>query len=43
MTGEIRVEGDISRLMALQQSAGAMLAPTPEHLAFIGELRELTR
>ena len=43
MTGEIRVEGDITRLMELQQSAGAMLAPTPEQLAFIGELRELTR
>jgi hypothetical protein len=43
MTGEIKVEGDITRLMALQQSAGAMLAPTPEQLAFIGELRELTR
>src|ERR1044072_6304165 len=43
MNGEIRVEGDITRLMALQQSAGAMLAPTPEQLAFIGELRELTR
>jgi hypothetical protein len=43
MTGEIRVEGDITRLMALQQSAGAMLAPTPDQLAFIGELRELTR
>ena len=43
MTGEIRVEGDISRLMELQQSAGAMLMPTPEHLAFIGELRELTQ
>src|ERR1041384_7849211 len=42
MTGEIRVEGDVSRLMALQQSAGAMLAPTPEQLAFIGQLRELT-
>ena len=43
MTGEIRVEGDITRLMELQQSAGAMLAPTPQQLAFIGELRELTR
>jgi hypothetical protein len=43
MTGEIRVEGDITRLMELQQSAGAMLAPTPEQLAFIGELRQLTR
>ena len=43
MTGEIRVEGDISRLMELQQTAGAMLTPTPEHLAFIGELRELTQ
>jgi hypothetical protein len=30
-------------LMEIQQSAGAMLAPTPEQLAFIGELRELTR
>ena len=43
MTGEIRVEGDVTRLLELQQSASAMLAPTPEQLAFIGELRELTR
>jgi len=43
MTGEIRVEGDITRLMELQASAGAMLAPTAEQLAFIGQLRELTR
>jgi hypothetical protein len=43
LTGEIRVEGDVSRLMELQKSAGAMLVPTPEHLAFIGELRELTQ
>jgi hypothetical protein len=43
MTGEIQVEGDITRLMELQQSAGAMLAPTADQLAFIGRLRELTR
>ncbi|MDQ1493448.1 MAG: hypothetical protein QOJ23_5962 [Actinomycetota bacterium] len=43
MTGEIRVEGDFTKLMELQQSGGAMLAPTPEQLAFIGELRALTR
>lgn len=43
MTGEIRVEGDVTRLMDLQGSAGAMLAPTAEQLAFIGELRELTQ
>ena len=44
MSGEIRVEGDVSRILALQQSGvGAMLSPTPEHLAFIGELRELTK
>jgi hypothetical protein len=43
MTGEIKVEGDLTKLMELQQSAGAMLTPTPEQLAFIGELRELTR
>ena len=43
MSGEIRVEGDITRLMELQASAGAMLAPTPEQLAFVGELRQLTR
>jgi putative sterol carrier protein len=43
MTGEIRVEGDLTRLMDLQQSAGAMLAPTAEQLAFIGQLRELTQ
>ena len=41
-TGEIRVEGDITRLIELTQSSGAMLAATPEQLAFIGELRELT-
>ena len=43
MTGEIRVEGDLTRLMELQQSAGAMLTPTAEQLAFIGQLRELTQ
>jgi hypothetical protein len=41
-TGEVRVEGDLTRLLELQQSA-AMLMPTAEHLAFIGELRALTR
>jgi len=43
MNGEIRVEGDITRLMELQTSAGAMLTPNPEQLAFIGQVRELTR
>ena len=43
MTGEIRGEGDLTRLLELQQSGGAMLAPTAEQLAFIGQLRELTR
>jgi len=43
MTGEIRVEGDLTKLMELQQSAGAMLAPTSEQLLFIQGLRELTR
>jgi hypothetical protein len=43
MTGEIRVEGDFTKLLELQQSGAAMLAPTPEQLAFIGELRALTR
>jgi hypothetical protein len=43
MTGEIRVEGDLTKLMELQQSGGAMLAPTPEQLAFIGELQALTQ
>jgi hypothetical protein len=43
MTGEIRVEGDLTKLMELQQSGGAMLAPTPEQLAFIGQLRALTQ
>lgn len=42
-TGEIRVEGDITRLIELTQSNGAMLAATPEQLAFIGELRQLTQ
>jgi hypothetical protein len=43
MTGEIRVDGDLNRLMELQQSVGATLSPTVEQLAFIGELRALTR
>ncbi|MCA1842319.1 MAG: SCP-2 sterol transfer family protein [Actinobacteria bacterium] len=43
MAGEIRVEGDITRLMELQTSAGAMLTPTPDQLAFVGRVRELTR
>jgi len=43
MSGEIRVEGDITRLMELQSSAGAILAPNPDQLAFIGRIRELTR
>jgi hypothetical protein len=43
MTGEIRLEGDITKLMELQQSAGAMLSPTPEQLNFVSELRALTR
>ena len=43
-TGEIQVEGDITRLIELTQSNGAMLAAaTPEHLAFVGELRQLTQ
>jgi hypothetical protein len=41
MTGEIRVEGDLSRLMELQQSAG-MLMPTAEQLAFFQRVRDLT-
>jgi hypothetical protein len=43
MTGEIQVVGELTRLMELQQSAGAMLTPTAEQLAFIGQLRELTQ
>lgn len=43
LAGEIRVEGDITRLMELGQSAGAMLTPSTEQLAFIGELRGLTQ
>jgi hypothetical protein len=43
ITGEIQVVGDLTRLMELQQSAGAMLTPTVEQLAFIGQLRELTQ
>jgi hypothetical protein len=42
MNGDIRVEGDVTRLLELQQSAVVVLAPTPEQLAFIGRLRELT-
>jgi hypothetical protein len=42
MAGEIRVEGDVTRLLEITQSAGAVLTPTPEQLAFVGELRALT-
>jgi len=41
MKGEIRVEGDLSRLLELQQSTG-MLMPTAEQLAFFQRLRDLT-
>ena len=43
MNGEIRIEGDVTRLLELQTSAGALMAPNPEHFAFIGRVRELTR
>lgn len=41
MKGEIRVEGDLTRLMELQQSAG-LLMPTAEQLAFFQQVRDLT-
>jgi len=43
MNGEIRIEGDVTRLLELQTSAGALMAPNAEHFAFIGRVRELTR
>lgn len=39
MSGQIRVEGDMTKLMAMQASAGA---PTPEQQAFQEKLQELT-
>lgn len=41
MAGELRVDGDLTQLMELQQQAG-MLAPTAEQLAFLQRLRDLT-
>lgn len=40
MSGQIKVEGDMSKLMAMQ--AGAMAAPTPEQQAFQQKLQGLT-
>lgn len=37
MSGKIKVEGDMSKVLALQS-----VAPTPEQEAFQGRLRELT-
>ena len=41
LKGEIRVEGDLTKMFEIQQSAG-MLTPTAQHLAFVQRLRELT-
>lgn len=40
MTGQIKVEGDMSKLMAMQ--AGGMTAPSPEQKAFQDKLQALT-
>lgn len=37
MSGKIKVEGDMTKVLALQS-----VAPTPEQEAFQGRLRELT-
>lgn len=39
MSGQIRVEGDMTKLMAMQAGAGA---PTPEQQAFQAKLQEIT-
>jgi hypothetical protein len=39
MSGQIKVEGDMTKLMAMQSSAGA---PTPEQAAFQQKIRDLT-
>jgi putative sterol carrier protein len=38
MTGQIKVEGDMSKLMAMQAGGG----PTPEQIAFQKKLQEMT-
>jgi hypothetical protein len=40
MSGQIKVEGDMSKLMAMQGGGGA--APSPEQQAFQAKLREIT-
>lgn len=42
MKGEIRLEGDLTRLLELQASAGSFMMPTAEQLAFFQQLRDLT-
>ena len=39
MSGQIKVEGDMTKLMSMQAAGGA---PTPEQQAFQQKLRELT-
>lgn len=41
MAGQIKVEGDMTRLMSLQSSAGSMM-PSGEQLAFLQQLRDIT-
>ena len=40
MSGQIKVEGDMSKLMAMQGGGGG--APTPEQEAFTQKLKEIT-
>jgi hypothetical protein len=42
MAGKIQIEGDMTKLMALQSQAGSMINPTPEQLDFYQRVRALT-
>lgn len=42
MAGQIKVQGDMTRLMALQSQGGSMTSPSDAQKAFFRKLRDLT-
>lgn len=42
MTGQIKIDGDMSRLMSMQSQASSLMSPSAEQLGFYAKVRELT-
>lgn len=42
MKGEIRLDGDITKLLSFDDSGSSMFIPTAEQFAFLQKLREIT-